>query len=208
MTRRQWILLCIGTAGLTPCPQGFADSIWDRRDPRYAHLFIDNRARRVGDLLTVTVNETTGANNTEQRKMQKDTAASGKFNFAGKTSGGSASQAAAAAVSADQSSDRSFQGSAQYQSNRQYQDQMTVTVVDVLPNGNLVIEGSRERKIANENRLLRLKGVVRPNDIDISNTVSSQFIADFHLFYEGGGVESRFTNQGWMGRFTNKVWPY
>lgn len=185
----------------------FADSIWDRRDQRSGYLFMDNRARRVGDLLTIVVNESTGATNTEQRKLQKDTAASGKFDFAGKTSG-VGSKSAAASVSADQSSDRSFNGSAQFQSNRQLLDDMSVIVVDILPNGNLVIEGSRERRVSNETRLLRVSGIVRPNDIEITNTVNSQFIANFKIVYEGGGVESRFTNQGWLGRTTNKLWPF
>lgn len=188
---------------------GFADSIWARRDQRYGYLFIDVRARRVGDLLTVTVNENTDATNNEQRKLQKDTATSGKFDFAGKASGANSSGGAAAvSASVDQSADRTFQGSAQYQSNRQLIDEMQVTVVDILPNGNLVVEGFRRRVVSNEMRLLRVSGVVRPNDIDISNTVNSALIANFNIVYEGGGVESRFTNQGWLGRTVNKVWPF
>ncbi len=208
MTRRQWIGFCLLTASTVESGRAFADSIWDRRDPRYAYLWIDNRARRVGDTVTVTVNESTDATNTEQRKMKKDTAASGKFNFAGSTGASNAGRSAAASVSADNSSDRSFQGSAQFQSNRQLIDGLQMTVVDILPNGNLLIEGSRDRLVANEHRLMRLSGVIRPNDVDISNTISSQQIADFKIRYEGGGVESRFTNQGWVGRFTNKIWPY
>jgi len=206
MTRRQWISFCL-LAGAIPVHPALADSIWDRRDQRSGYLFMDNRARRVGDLLTIVVNESTGATNSEQRKLQKDTAASGKFDFAGKTSG-VGSKSAAASVSADQSSDRSFNGSAQFQSNRQLLDDMSVIVVDILPNGNLVIEGSRERRVSNETRLLRVTGIVRPNDIEITNTVSSQFIGNCKIVYEGGGVESRFTNQGWLGRTTNKLWPF
>lgn len=210
MTRRQWMGFWLLAVSATPCGRGYADSIWDRRDQRSGYLFMDNRARRVGDTLTVIVNETTDATNTEQRKLQKDTAVSGKFNFAGSTGSGSGGtgKAAAASVSADNSSDRSFQGSAQFQSNRQLLDQMQVTVVDILPNGNLVIEGFRRRVVSNETRWMRVSGTVRPNDIDIPNNISSQLIANFNIVYEGGGVESRFTNQGWVGRITNKLWPY
>jgi len=209
MTRREWISFWLLTASVVPTARGFADSIWDRRDQRSGYLFMDNKARRIGDLLFVTVNENTGATNTEQRNLTKDTATSGKFDFAGSTSAGTTGgKAAAASVSADQSADRSFQGSAQYQSNRQLLDDMTLTVVDLLPNGNLLVEGSRYRTVSNETRLLRVSGVVRPNDIAIPNTISSQNIADIKIVYEGGGVESRFTNQGWLGRTVNKVWPY
>jgi flagellar L-ring protein precursor FlgH len=106
------------------------------------------------------------------------------------------------------SSDRTFQGSADFASERQLLDQMTLTVVDILPNGNLVIEGYRRRLVQNEMRLLRVSGVVRPNDIEIPNFVESRFIANFNVSYEGSGVESKFTNQGWLGRIGNKVWPY
>lgn len=209
MTRRQWTGLWLLIASVATSHHGFADSIWARRDQRYGYLFIDVRARRVGDMLTVTVNENTDATNNEQRKLQKDTATSGKFNFAGKASGANGSGgAAAASASVDQSADRSFQGSAQYQSNRQLLDEMQVTVVDILPNGNLVVEGFRRRVVSNETRLLRVSGIVRPNDIDIANTVNSSLIANFNIVYEGGGVESRFTNQGWLGRTVNKVWPF
>jgi flagellar L-ring protein precursor FlgH len=209
MTRQQWIGLCLLAASVMTNHPAFADSIWDRRDQRYGYLFIDVRARRIGDLLTVVVNENTDANNNEQRKLQKDTAASGKFDFAGKASGANGSGGAlAAAASVDQSADRSFQGTAQYQSNRQLLDEMQVTVIDILPNGNLVVEGFRRRFVSNEMRLLRVSGVVRPNDIDIANSISSSLIANFNIKYEGGGVESRFTNQGWFGRAVNKVWPF
>ena len=157
--------------------------------------------------MKVTVNENTDATNKEERKLKKDTAASGKLDFSGATGASSAGKAAAAKVTADASSDRSFQGSAQYQSNRQLLDGLTMTVVDILPNGNLLIEGSRDRTVSNEHRLMRVSGLIRPNDVDISNTISSLFIADIKIRYEGGGVESRFTNQGWVGRFTNRLWP-
>lgn len=207
MTRRQWIKAWLFAAILAPTGRGLADSIWDRRDQRGGFLFVDNRARRVGDLLTVAVKESTGAKNNEERKLKKDTAVSGKFNFAGKTTG-TGSKSVSADVSANQSSDRKFQGSAGYESDRRLLDQMTVTVIDVLPNGNLVIEGYRDRVISNENRLLRMSGIVRPNDIDSGNIIESRFIANFKISLDGAGAETQFTNQGWLGRATNKVWPH
>lgn len=210
-TRRQWILLWLTPLAavrlFSPLELG-ADSIWDRRDFRSGYLYIDNRARRVGDLLTVSVNENTGANNKEERNLKKDTAASAKLNLAASGNAGGAGRAASGQMNGSNSSDRTFQGSADFNSERQLQDQMTVTVVDILPNGDLVIEGYRRRLVQNEMRLLRVSGVVRPNDIEIPNFVESRFIANFNVSYEGSGVESKFTNQGWLGRIGNKVWPY
>lgn len=198
---------CAAGSGLI-VKTGVADSIWDRRDQRHGYLFVDNRARHVGDLLTVVVREVTGASTTEERTLDKTNKTSGKFNFAGKTSSNGVGREAAAEFDANQSSERAFNGKSEYENDRRFLDQMTVTVVDVLPNGNLVIEGYRKRVVSNETRLLRISGVVRPNDIDLKNTVESRSIANFNVAYEGTGVESRFTNQGWLGRVGNKVWPW
>ncbi|HEY4262286.1 MAG TPA: flagellar basal body L-ring protein FlgH [Schlesneria sp.] len=210
-TRRQWIMLWltpIAAAPLLSPAELDADSIWDRRDQRSGYLYMDNKARRVGDLLTVSVNENTGATNKEERNLKKDTAASAKLNLAASGNAGGAGRSASGQMNGSNSSDRTFQGSADFASERQLLDQMTVTVVDILPNGNLVIEGYRRRLVQNEMRLLRVSGVVRPNDIEIPNFVESRFIANFNVSYEGSGVESKFTNQGWLGRIGNKVWPY
>ena len=210
MNRRQWMGFWVLAAGVTSINQGHADSIWERRDHMKGFLFIDNRARRVGDTLTVVVNESTDANNTEQRQLKKDTSISGKFDFSGSTgnAGAATAKAVNATVTGDNSTDRSFQGSAQYQSNRQLLDGMQVVVLDMLPNGNLLVEGYRRRTVSNDVRWLRVTGIVRPNDIDIPNNINSQLIANLNLVYEEGGAEARFTNQGFMGRIGNRLWPY
>lgn len=211
MNRHFWkiaLLAISGAASLLVVKGGHADSIWERRDSRIGYLFMDNRARRVGDLLTVVVREVTGASTTEERKLDKTNANSGKFNFAGKTATTGAAKEAAAELSSDQSSERKFSGSAGYENDRRFLDQMTVTVVDVLPNGNLIIEGYRKRVVSNETRMLRISGVVRVNDVDLKNSIESKSIANFSVDYVGSGVESRFTNQGWLGRVGNKVWPW
>lgn len=211
MTRHmiRWLLFSIvATSSLLLARGGLADSMWDRRDSRSSHLFVDNRARRAGDLLTVVVREITDAKSSEDRKLDKDTATSGKFSFSGKSSANGGGRDAAAELSSNHSSNRTFEGSSAFESDRQFKDQMTVTVTDVLPNGNLMIEGYRKRVVANETRLLRISGIVRPNDIENGNFVESRFIANFNVAYEGSGVESKFTNQGWLGRVGNKVWPW
>ncbi len=208
MTRREWVQAWLFGAFLAPVTTVQADSIWERREQRSAFLFVDNRARRAGDLLTVSVKESTGAKNSEERKLDKTTSAKGALSFAGKTGSDGASRSASASTSGASTSDRSFQGSAGFESDRLLVDQMTVTVTDVLPNGNLVIEGYRKRVVSNDTRLLRVTGIVRPNDIEGPNVIESKYIANFNLSYEGAGVETRFTNQGWLGRTTNRIWPH
>ena len=210
-TRRQWLLICLTPVAavplLAPCHLS-ADSIWDRRDRRSAYLYMDNNARRVGDLLTVVFNESTTASNSEARKMSKATDATASLSLSGKGTTGATTQAGSGSLTGDDSSSRTFNGSSALDSQRQLLDQFNVTVVDVLPNGNLVIEGYRKRLVQNEMRLIRVSGIVRPNDIDIPNTIQSPLIASFRISYEGTGVDSRFINQGWFGRVTNRIWPY
>lgn len=207
MKRRQILIAWFIGAVVAPIRRVLGDSIWDRRDHRSSHLFVDNRARRVGDLLTISVRESTGAKSNEERKLNKDTSASGKINFAGKTTG-TGGRSVSADVAANQSAERNFQGTAEYESDRRLLDHMTVVVVDVLPNGNLLIEGFRERVVSNEKRVLKMSGIVRPNDIDVGNVVESRFIANIKITLDGTGAETQFTNQGWLGRKVNKIWPY
>jgi flagellar L-ring protein precursor FlgH len=103
---------------------------------------------------------------------------------------------------------RSFQGSSAYNIAQTFTDTVTCTVVAVQPNGNLVIEGYRQRVVTREVRTLRLCGVIRPLDIAFDNTIPSTFVGNLQLQYLGRGVETNYTNQGWLGRIFNRVWPF
>ena len=105
-------------------------------------------------------------------------------------------------------SQRSFDSKANSSIARTFTDRMTFIVIDVLPNGNLVVQGTRQRMITREMRTLRLTGVVRPADIGANNIVQSYFIGNLYISYEGRGPESTSTNQNWGGRIFNKLWPF
>lgn len=199
MSRRRWLMTLAGFA--VTLTVAHADSIWDRRDRRAAHLFEDNNARQVGDILTVAINESTEANEREERAL-------GKTNAAGATLGFRNAGGGSLDMEFNSTGRRNFNGSAQLSSDRRFLDRITVTVVDVLPNGNLVIEGYRSRVVAGERRELRITGIVRPADIGAQNTVESRFVANFRISYRGHGPESRFVNQGWFSRMWNLLWPF
>src|SRR5262245_1690339 len=120
MKRIRCLLACAGFLGATE-PIG-AEQIWLRADPNAAFLFVDNRARRRGDLLTIAVNENTGIDNNDKRAMDKETAAGGTFSLKGTSSGAGVGAKTAADFSASGSSNRSFTGNAQYQSTRVFTD--------------------------------------------------------------------------------------
>lgn len=191
MTR--WLLLAPLVA--LAAPPATADSIWDRRDPRYANLFQDNRARNVGDLITVVVNETTNANEREQRSLDKANTLTGNASYI-------------PGLTFNDSFRKQFNGNAQMTSGRTFQDRLTATVVDIMPNGNLVIEGYRSRVVGTEERVLRVTGVVRPQDIGTGNAVQSTSVANFRVSYLGAGPATRTLNQNFLGRVMNRVWPW
>lgn len=201
-------LLALALSATTPAAL-WADSLWDRRDPNTANLFHDYRARKVGDVLTIAIDETTGSDAQEKREMEKKTKA-------GLGVGGEASTSALGQVlrsfgydaTANTNSQRAFDGKANSTINRNFTDRLTVTVVAIHPNGNLVVEGFRQRLISRELRTLRVVGIVRPADIGPFNTIQSQYIADLNISYMGRGPESSYTNQGWGGRIFNRLWPY
>jgi flagellar L-ring protein precursor FlgH len=195
---KRWALTLIVVMVAT-APIGRADSIWDRRDPRYANLFQDNRARNIGDLLTIAISEVTVANEQDQRDMRKRSFADARFGFGTKGQPGQLLNG---------TSDRSFTGNAQVTTNRVFTDRLTVTVVDMMPNGNLVFEGYRSRVVEGEERVLRITGVVRQADIQVGNVVPSAAVANFRISYLGRGPETRMTNQNYLGRLVNHLWPW
>ena len=199
----RWFLLLPVLAGVVGTAS--ADDIWARRDPRYANLFQDNRARNVGDLITVIVNEATNTNEREQRSLDKSNTVSGSGNFSGTSSAG---PAGALNFSLGDSFRKQSNGAAQMTSGRTFQDRLTATVVDIMPNGNLVIEGYRSRVVATEERVLRVTGVVRQQDIGTGNAVQSTSVANFRVSYLGAGPATRTLNQNFLGRVMNRVWPW
>ena len=207
--RVQYGLLALALTAALPGAMPADDTMWDRRDPNSAHLFYDLRARQVGDLLTIVIDETTGSDAEELRSLAKQTSASSTGSVTGSSSTlGQILRSFAGAFDLESTSARTFDAKANTIFTRNFTDRMTVVVVAVLPNGNLVVEGCRQRMIAREMRTLRVVGLVRAADIGAYNTVQSQFIGNLHISYSGRGPESSYMNNGWGGRIFNKLWPY
>jgi flagellar L-ring protein FlgH len=203
----RWFLLLPLGVGSLAAPAN-ADDIWQRRDPRQAFLFQDNRARNVGDIVTVVVNETTNTNEREQRALDKNNDASGNVTFAGSSSAGGGGRTGALNFALTDVFRRRFNGSAQLTSNRVFQDRIAAVVVDILPNGNLLIEGYRSRVIATEERVVRLTGIVRQQDVGSGNIVQSSSIANLKVSSLGRGPATRTVNQNYFGRIVNRAWPW
>lgn len=195
MTRR---FLLAGVLALTAVSSLSADDIWARRDPRIANLFQDNRARNVGDIVTLVISENTTENEREQRQQSKTNTFTGQATIFGVPQ----------VANSDGNFGRTFNGSGQLTGGRTFTDRIALTVVDLMPNGNLVVEGFRSRVTLGEERVLRISGVVRPQDIAAGNVVQSGSLANAKLSYLGRGPTSRQINQNFFGRVMNRIWPF
>ena len=182
-----------------------ADSIWENRDERHAYLFRDDVAREVGDSLTVIISEESGFTKEGERTMSKETGHTADASM--KTGIAGTFQNSFNPLDLDESSERSFESENEHSSSRSFGDSITVTAVDRLPNGNLVVAGRSERRIAGEDVITVLTGIVRPTDIAGNNTVSSRRVAHARIFYRTYGDSTWFMEQGWLNKTMNYLWP-
>ncbi|MCE2792306.1 MAG: flagellar basal body L-ring protein FlgH [Blastopirellula sp.] len=185
-----------------------AQSIYDNARPRYNNLFRDLRSFTTGDLLVVTIDQSTDVQNRDQRNLNKDASASKSLGLGFGLGGVFGTDEGSVEAEGSTDSTRTFNGNTQHRSERDFIDRFTVTIVDRLPNDNLLIAGKRKVTIDGDTRTLILTGVVRAIDITTNNTVSSRLVSQLELSYENDGVESKFLNQGWLGKKFNRWWPF
>jgi flagellar L-ring protein precursor FlgH len=169
-------------------------------------LFADLKARRVGDVLTIRLTEATNASKSAATKTAKTTS----VNNTGPTIMGRTITASGVPIfTTTLSGADSFAGEGSSTQGNSLAGFLTVTVTDVQPNGNLVIQGEKTLKLNQGDEFVRLSGVVRTQDIATDNTVSSSKVADAHISYSGKGVIDSSNRIGWLARFFNsKYAPY
>jgi flagellar L-ring protein precursor FlgH len=206
--RRVVVLVAI-VGGFVGINKVLADSLWERRNPYFVTMNWDTKARRVGDVVTIVLNETTNFQGQETRTLKKNTISQANATLDANYSAGKlTTRNFSGAFKGSANSDRELNGTSNLQSNRNLIDNMAVQVIQVLPNGNLVVEGFRTRVVLGEERTIRISGIIRPENIGINDTVLSQFVANFTMEYYGKGIETSYINHGWLGRIMNKVWPF
>ncbi|MFO1093797.1 MAG: flagellar basal body L-ring protein FlgH [Planctomycetaceae bacterium] len=184
------------------------ESLWERRDPQRAFLFFDVNARHKGDNITVLISLNTDVQNSDDRAMKKDSKADASMDLKSAISGDYGNSAGAASYDFATDSDRSFDGSAKFNSQRNFTTKVAATVTDVLPNGNMVIEGRQGVGVQGDERIMVISGIVRPFDVEPGNVVQSRAIANLRITYEGVGQEQAFVRQGFFSRVMNKLWPF
>ena len=208
---RRCIIAALATALLTGS-LAQAGSIWARASRRTRQLFSDDTAREIGDVLTIVIDEKSTIENETNRKMDKNTsrAASmdGTLDLANILWPVGKHIFDFPKLDFSSSSATSFDGGADYDTDRTWTDEITVVVEDVQPNGNMVVLGRRMRTVAGDSQVIEISGIVRPSDIDFDNTVASSKVANFHIVHRTVGRENRFTKPGWLGRIFNILNPF
>jgi flagellar L-ring protein precursor FlgH len=166
-------------------------------------LFEDRKPRAVGDLLTIQINEnlnaSQSANSSSEKKTSATVAVPGVSGVLGMGING---------LKATASGDNAFTGNGATNSSGVFTGTITVTVIEVLANGNLRVAGEKQIGIRENSETLRLTGVVDPALIQPGNLVSSTQVADVRLDYRGGGNIEEAQIQGWLARFFNSWLPF
>lgn len=179
------------------------------RQSRFSTLFSDQRARNVGDILTINIVEVSQASESASTNTtRKSQTVAGLTNFFGLETNPNGPWKNPATLINATSPNNDFAGTGATTRAGSLSASITVRVMDVLPSGNLAIEGKREIYINNEKQEILLQGVVRPRDISFDNTILSTQIADAKVIYTGIGVVAEKQRPGWAARLFDFVWPF
>ena len=184
----------------TACSQ--AGSIWAKRDKNMKAVYADDVAHQIGDVLTITITENSTVDNKAKRDMKKESGRSTTFN------GDLGRFADLGEFGMSAESDNELKSKADYKDERKFIDNITVVVVDILPNRNLVVLGTRNRDISGDTQTIEVSGIVRPSDISFDNKVKSERVADFRIVSRNGGIAAPYTKPGWLEGILNVVWPF
>ena len=163
------------------------------------NMFEDRRARQPGDMLTILIEERLVAKHSSNSTIDRKGGGSAKF--------GALPFVKADKLGLDASTSNSFEGKGAAGNENQFAGTITVTVVDVLPNGNLVVSGEKQVGINQGVETLKFAGVVDPLTIMPGNTVSSTQVADARMQVRGAGDIDKVQTTGWLTRFFLSVMP-
>jgi flagellar L-ring protein precursor FlgH len=181
-----------------------ADSLWNTGEGSARSMFADRKAAAKGDILTIIVAESAVAQSSQNKSSTRESAlqdaisrfiypglGTHKGNLPGMASSGSASYSGGGDVSNSQS----------------LSSRAAVLVTDVLPNGNLVIEGVRVVTFSGETQYVVLRGIVRRDDITRDNSVVSTNIADARVEFHSEGTLTEAQKRGWLAKIYEKLRP-
>lgn len=188
-----------------------AASLWQSETLADGTLYSDQVARRKGDLVTVMIKETTKVTDKNKTKTTRDEKMSTALTMVPGSdqlpaSSGTSSIGALPAFAAN--GKKEYNGEGNYEHTGEVAAAITARVIDVLDNGNLLVEGRRQVTVNRNIKTILITCVVRTADIKADNTVASEKLHNLQVAIEGDGPLSRTQGEGWLATIIDVIWPF
>ncbi|MBV4535142.1 MULTISPECIES: flagellar basal body L-ring protein FlgH [Pseudomonas] len=175
------------------------------------NLYSDRKAFRVGDIITITLNERTSASKSANSQIDKDSTANLGLTslFGAVPNTNNPFGSGDLSLEAGYSGSRATKGDSKAAQGNTLTGSITVTVAEVLPNGIVAVRGEKWMTLNTGDELVRIAGLVRADDIATDNTVPSTRVADARITYSGTGSFADASQPGWLDRFfISPLWPF
>ena len=173
------------------------------------NLFADRRAARIGDIITVVLEERTTSSKSSAVEIIKNNQMLSPLNDAASLLGVTPSIGNFDVLDNNIQNDRTFIGESDADQSNRLSGNISVTVVDIHPNGTLVVRGEKWIKLNRGNEYIRISGLVRSDDVNPDNTVMSTKLANARIEYSGIGELADIQKMGWLSRFfSSPMWPF
>jgi flagellar L-ring protein precursor FlgH len=211
MNFKKTIIILIAATVVLNIQIASAGSIYLNKSTSMKGPYVDDTARKVGDILTVIISEVSEIESKVKRKLEKSTSRDSAWDgevgvensiipIRGKFP--------AFSISEGTSSNKKLNGKSDFKDEREITDRVSVIVEDVQPNGNLVLIGLVQREVAGDIQIIKISGIVRPSDVSYQNTIKSEQVANFFMVIENKGVSDNYTKVGWIGKILDFIWPF
>lgn len=192
-------ILLVFSSFLLAVPNTFGISLWNSAQPKY--FYVDRTARNVGDLLTILVSEASEANRDSTTEVDKQTSLVGSItSFLFPLSASKAMTHNGSLPAWQWDNEHQFSGGGKMENKEDFTAKLTVRIIDVLPNGNMIFEGNKSIEYINETINLVITGMVGQLHISSDNTVLSEYCSDFQVKYSGKGPVTQAQRKGLMVR--------
>ena len=196
------------TALLAASTAAQAGSLWTNGAGERS-MFADRKAARAGDILTVVVAESANATNSQSKKSTRESSLEDAVNrFLFSTAASALGTHNGQLPATDIQGKANYSGGGEVSNNQSLTSRAAVLVTDVMPNGNLVIEGVRVVTFSGETQYVVLHGLVRPDDISPANTIFSSNIADARVEFVAEGNLTDAQKRGWLSKLYEKLRPF
>ena len=189
-----------------PAPPQTAGSLWTTSR---GGIFADMKGTTVGDIITVVISESASASKEAKTQTGRNsTMSAGISNLFGLETDIGDFIGGNPATLINANAGNKFDGSGKTERKEALTATLTTQVIEILPNGNLRIEGNKTVTVNREMQIVTLSGIIRPSDVSPRNQVDSQNVLNARISYAGKGVISDKQQQGWLVRALDQVWPF